>query len=84
MNLTLIKMMKGYLVGMDEKYLLHLLDRAEKVADLDTIEPDTDESEELVSNENSEIDAEKNALHEEQIKTSYVSLMVLEKLTYFD
>ena len=76
MNLTLIKMMKGYLVGMDEKSLLHLLDRAEKVAELDPIEPDTDESEELVSNENSEIDAEKNALHEEQIKKSYVSLMV--------
>ena len=69
-------MMKGYLVGMDEKYLLHLLDRAEKNAELDTIEPDTDESEEMVSNEKSKNDAEKNALHEEQIKKSYVSLMV--------
>ena len=69
-------MMKGYLVGMDKKYLLHLLDRAEKVAELDTIEPDTDESEELVSNGNSEIDAAKNAFHEEQIKKSYVSLIV--------
>ena len=77
MNLNMIKVVRGYLDGMNSECLLSHLDMAEKFAlsdktKLDTNEPD--EQDEPISNEDSQIDAEKIALHDEEIKNIYVSL----------
>ena len=77
MNLTMIKVVRGFIDGIKEECLLSHLDMAEKFAlsdktKLDTNEPD--EQDEPISNEDSQIDAEKIALHDEEIKNIYVSL----------
>ena len=77
MNLNMIKVMQGFLDGTDEECLIHHLDMTETFAQSDKTEPDTnepDEPDESISNEDSQIDAEKIAVHEEEIRNIYVSL----------
>ena len=77
MNLNMIKVMQGFLDGTDEECLLHHLDMAETFAQSNKTKPDTnepDEPEETISNEDSQIDAEKIAVHDEEIRNIYVSL----------
>ena len=64
--------MQGFLDGTDEECLLHHLDMTETFAQSDKIEPD--EPDESISNEDSQIDTEKIAVHEEEIRSIYVSL----------
>ena len=69
--------MRGFLHGINEECLLSNLDTAEKFAlsdktKLDTNEPD--EQNKPISIEDSQIDAEKIAVHEEEIRNIYVSL----------
>ena len=69
--------MQGFLDGTDEECLLHHLDMAETFAQSDKTKPGTnerDEPDKSISNEDSQIDAEKIALHDEEIKNIYVSL----------
>ena len=69
--------MQGFLDGTDEECLIHQLDMTETFAQSDKTEPDTnepDEPDESISNEDSQIDAEKIALHDEEIRNIYVSL----------
>ena len=73
----MIKVVRGYLDGMNLECLLCHLHMAEKFAlsdktKLDPNEPD--EQDEPISNEDSQIDAKKIALHDEEIKNIYVSL----------
>ena len=77
MNLTMIKVVRGFLHGINEECLLSQLDMAEKFAlsdktKLDTNEPD--EQDEPISNEDSQIDAEEIAVQEKEIRNIYVSL----------
>ena len=69
--------MQGFLDGTDEECLIHHLDMTETFAQSDKTEPDTnepDEPDEPILNEDSQIDAEKTAVHEEEIRNIYVSL----------
>ena len=69
--------MQGFLDGTDEECLLHHLDMIETFVQSVKTEPDTnepDEQDEPISNEDSQIDAEKTAVHEEEIRNIYVSL----------
>ena len=74
MNLTMIKVMQGLVDGVNEEYLLHQLDMAKNVVHSDTIKMDEDMSDELISNEDSLIDAEEIDVNEREIKNIYVSL----------
>ena len=74
MNLTMIKVMRGFVDGVNEEYLLHQLDMAKKVMQSDTIKMDEDMSDKLISNEDSLIDAEKIDVNEREIRKIYVSL----------
>ena len=77
MNLTMIKVVRGFLHGINEECLLSHLDTAEKFALSDQTELDNnnaDEQDEPISNKDSQIDAEKIAVHEEEIRNIYVSL----------
>ena len=77
MNLNMIQVMQEFLDRTDEECLIHQLDMTETFAQSDKTEPDTnepDEPEETISNEDSQIDAEKIAIHEEEIRNIYVSL----------
>ena len=79
MNLNMIKVVRGFLDGTDEECLIHQLDMTETFAQSDKTEPDTnepDEPEETISNEDSQIDAEKIAVHEKEIRNIYVSLAI--------
>ena len=69
--------MQGFLDGTDEECLIHQLDMTETFAQSDKTEPDTnepDEPDESISNEDSQIDAEKIAVHDVEIRNIYVSL----------
>ena len=77
MNLTMIKVMQGFVDGVNEEYLLHQLDMAKNVVQSDTIKMDEDMSDELISNEDSLIDAEEIDLNEMEIRKMYVSLKKL-------
>ena len=74
MNLTMINVLWGIVVGVNEEYLLHQLNMAKKVVHSDTIKKDEDMSDETISNEDSLIDAEKIDLNEREIRKIYVSL----------
>ena len=74
MNLTMIKVMQGLVDGVNEEYLLHQLDMAKNVVHSDTIKMDEDMSDELISNEDSLIDAEEIDVNEREIRNIYVSL----------
>ena len=67
-------MLEGYLAYVDGKCLLQFLDTAEKYSQLNSIVDKIDESEELISSEDIQMEAEENAFQEEQIKSIYVSL----------
>ena len=77
MNLTMIKVMQGFVDGVNEEYLLHQLDMAEMVVQSDTKKMDEDMLDETISNEDSLIDAEKIDVNEREIRKIYVSLMKL-------
>ena len=77
MNLTMIKVMQGLVDGVNEEYLLHQLDMAKNVVHSDTIKMDEDMSDELISNEDSLIDAEGIDVNEREIRKIYVSLRKL-------
>ena len=69
--------MQGFLDGTDEECLLDHLDMAETFAQSDKTKPGTnerDEPDKFISIEDSQIDAEKIAIHEEEIRNIYVSL----------
>ena len=67
-------MLEGYLAYVDGKSLLQFLDTGEKFSQLNTVEDKIDESEELISSEDIQMEAEENVFQEEQIKSIYVSL----------
>ena len=81
MNLTMIKVMQGFVDGVNEEYLLHQLDMAKNVVHSDTIKMDEDMSDELISNEDSLIDAEQIDANEREIRKIYVRL---KKFFYVD
>ena len=77
MNLNMIKVVRGYLDGMNSECLLSHLDMAEKFALSDKTKLDAneaDEQDEPISNEDSQIDAEEIAVQEKEIRNIYVSL----------
>ena len=77
MNLTMIKVLRGFLHCINEECLLSHLHTAEKFALSDKTELDNNnayEQDEPISNKDSQIDAKKIALHDEEIRNIYVSL----------
>ena len=77
MNLTMIKALQGLVEGANEECLLHQLDLAKNIRQLDRIKMDEETSEENISSEDSLIDAEKIDINEREIKKIYVSLTKL-------
>ena len=77
MNLTMIKVMQGFVNGTNTDYLMSLLDMAKEVAQSHTIQEDED----AVSNEETQNDAEEIALNEAEIKNLYVSLKTWKRFT---
>ena len=64
----MIKVVRGLI---DNTYLLRLLDMAKNATKYDKIEEDED-----ISNEDSQIDAQRIALNQVEIENLYVSLMI--------
>ena len=73
LNISLIKIVQGFVDVGSMEHLLHLLDVAKKSAQSDTTEFD-DEQDEEISNKDSKIDEEKIHLNASEITNIYVRL----------
>ena len=76
LNISLIKIVQGFVDVGSMEHLLHLLDVAKKSAQSDTTELDNEQDEEI-SNKDSKIDEEKIHLNASEITNIYVRLSTL-------
>ena len=76
LNISLIKIVQGFVDVGSMEHLLHLLDVAKKSAQSDTTELDNEQDEEI-SNKDSKIDEEKIHLNASEITNIYVRLYTL-------
>ena len=76
LNISLMKIMPGFVDVGNKEHLLHLLDVAKRAAQSDTTKLD-DDQDEAISNNDSKIDEEKIHLNASEIKDIYVRLSSL-------